>query len=60
MYSIKDNPKKFSGLRCGQRKRPSAFIIFNCVGHLRAASLFYILKIKDYERLLHRMRAAQF
>lgn len=50
MNQIKDNPKKFSGLWCGQRKRPSAFIIFNCVGHLRAAFLFNLLKIKDYEK----------
>ena len=51
MISIKDNPKKFSGLWCGQRKRPSAFIIFNCVGHLRAAFLFNLLKITPYEQL---------
>ena len=50
MTSTKDNPKKFSDLWCGQRKRPSAFIIFNCVGHLRVALLFNLLKIKDYER----------
>ena len=50
MISIKDNPKKFSGLWCGQRKRPSASNIFKCVGHLRAAFLFNLLKIKDYEK----------
>lgn len=60
MLSIKDNPKKFSGLWCGQRKRPNAFIMFNSIGHLRAAFLFNILKIKHYERLQHRMRIAQF
>ena len=51
MNQIKDNPKKFSGLWCGQRKRPSAFIILNCVGHLRAAFLFNLLKITPYEQL---------
>ena len=49
MNSIKDNPKKFSGLWRGKRKRPNAFTIFNCVGRLTAAFLFNILKIKDYD-----------
>ena len=49
MNQIKDNPKKFSGLWCGQRKRPNAFTC-NSIGHLRAAFLFNLLKIKDYEK----------
>lgn len=49
MHSVKENPKKYSGLWCGKWKRPSAFIMFNCVGHLKAAFLFNILKIKHYD-----------
>lgn len=51
MISIKDNPKKLSGLWCGKRKRPNAFIMLNGVGHLRVAFLFNVLKIQHYERL---------
>lgn len=50
MNQIKDNPKKFSGLWCGQRKRPNAFTC-NSIGHLRAAFLFNLLKITPYEQL---------
>lgn len=50
MIRFKDNPKKFGGLRCGQRKRPSAFT-FNSIGHLKAAFLFNFLKIKRYDRV---------
>lgn len=48
MNQTKDNLKKFSGLRCGQRKRPSAFTC-NSIGHLRAAFIFNLLKITRYE-----------
>lgn len=39
MNQRKDNPKKFNGLWCGQRKRPNAFT-GNSIGHLRA--VFFI------------------
>lgn len=48
MTSIKENSKKFSGLWCGQWKRPNAFT-FNSIGHLTAAFLFNFLKIKCYD-----------
>lgn len=41
-------PKIFSGLWCGQRKRPGAYTR-NSVGHLKAAFLFNFLKITCYE-----------
>ena len=48
MNQSKDNPKKFSGLWCGQRKRPNAS--YDSIGHLQAAFLFNFLKIICYER----------
>lgn len=41
--------KKSSDLWCGKRKRPSAFIMFNGVGHLTVTFLFNSLNIKHYE-----------
>ncbi len=49
MNSIKLNSKVFSGLWCGQRKRPSVFMFENA-GHLRVAFLFNLLNFKHYER----------
>lgn len=59
MNSIKENPKKFCGLWCGQRKRPSVFMFENA-GHLRAAFLFNFLNFKHYEQLQYQMRVAKF
>ena len=42
--------KKYSGLWCGQRKRPGAFTQIS-VGHLTAAFLFYLLNNLSYERV---------
>lgn len=46
----KNNIQKiFSGLWCGQRKRPGAFTQIS-VGHLKAAFLFHFLNNLSYEQ----------
>lgn len=49
MNSINNLRKIFSGLWCGQRKRPGAFTRIS-VGHLKAAFLFTLLKNTCYEQ----------
>ena len=47
MNLFKDNPRNFDGLRCGQRKRPSALLLKHRTPKSRL--LFNFLKFSSYE-----------